>query len=197
MSFVLRALAMSAFGLSLGLIKAGSPFAQISEYEDCSIGIDIGALGENLTESERIEILDQQFESGIADGDRCEVSDGGAAGSGGGAAGGGSDAASQGGGGGASSSSSAKTAAASPNALTGDQKSIAVSSDLAASSVPSISTEAASDQYEPGTNGKEHEALSSANNREALAQNILKRAQEEQDPTVKAALMERYKELSK
>ena len=197
MSFVLRALAMSAFGLSLGSIKAGSPFAQISEYEDCSIGIDIGALGENLTESERIEILDQQFESGIADGDRCEVSDGGATGSGGGAAGGGSDAASQTGGGGASSSSSAKTAATSPNALTGDQQSMAVSSDLAAASPASISTEATPDQYDPGANGKEHEALSSANNREALAQNILKRAQEEQDPTVKAALMERYKELSK
>ena len=190
MSFVFRALAMSAFGLSLGVIKAGSPFAQISEYEDCSIGIDIGALGENLTESERIEILDQQFESGIADGDRCEVSDGGAAG-------GGSDAASQGGGGGASSSSSVNTASASPNALTSDQKSIAVASDLAVAPAGSSSAAAPSEQYEPGSNGKEHEALANANNREALAKNILKRAQEEQDPTVKAALMERYKELSK
>ena len=175
-------------------------FAGISEYEDCSVGIDLSSLGENLTASERASLLEQQFETEIADGDRCEVSESGSSGSGsgGGDSGGSSNAAGQVAGGNKSSSNSNQEAAeASPNAITGDQESISVASDLGVSPVASSLASSSVTEGESGTNGKNHEVLTSANNREALAKNILKRAEEEQDPNVKAALMERYKELSK
>lgn len=177
-------------------------FAGISEYEDCSVGIDLSSLGENLTASERASLLEQQFETEIADGDRCEVSESGSSGSGsgsgGGNSGGSSNAAGQVAGGNKSSSNSNQEAAeASPNAITGDQESISVASDLGVSPVASSLASSSVTEGESGTNGKNHEVLTSANNREALAKNILKRAEEEQDPNVKAALMERYKELSK
>ena len=177
-------------------------FAGISEYEDCSVGIDLSSLGENLTASERASLLEQQFETEIADGDRCEVSESGSSGSGS-----------------AlevairvdpamlpvklleetspSSNSNQEAAEASPNAITGDQESISVASDLGVSPVASSLASSSVTEGESGTMGKNHEVLTSANNREALAKNILKRAEEEQDPNVKAALMERYKELSK
>jgi len=65
--------------------------------------------------------------------------------------------------------------------------------------------DASESESEPGTplngysggNGKQHEALSEADNRKALADSILEKAEAEEDPVVKAALMKRYEELSK
>jgi hypothetical protein len=177
-------------------------FAGISEYEDCSVGIDLSSLGENLTASERASLLEQQFETEIADGDRCEVSESGSSGSGSGSGGGNSGGSTNAGGqvsgeNKSSSNTNQEATEASPNAITDDQESISVASDLGVSPVASSLASSSATESESGTNGKDHEVLSSANNREALAKNILKRAEEEQDPNVKAALMERYKELSK
>ncbi len=173
--------------------------AQISEYEDCSEGFDLTELGENLTAGERRALVDEQFEIEISDSERCEQ--GGSDSSSGGSSAGGNSAASNSFENGQSADGSElkqeSNVESSPNALEEGELSVALSSDL--------SVDASESESEPGAplngysagNGKQHEALSEADNRKALADSILEKAEAEEDPVVKAALMERYEELSK
>jgi hypothetical protein len=172
----------------LGFACCLQSHAQISEYQECSDGMDLALLEENLTAEERIALMDAQFEAEIADTERCET-----ASSGGGATGGGASGGSAGNGPGASNNNSQD----SPNSLDAGERSFAVSSELSPSSVTSEGGAAVSNQFEPGNNGQDHEALAKADNKKALADSILKRAKEEDDPLIKAALMKRYEELTK
>ena len=171
--------------------------AQISEYEDCSDKFDFTELGENLTAGERRALVDEQFEIEISDSERCEQ---GGSSSGGSSAGGSSSVSNSLENGQSVDGSELKQESkveSSPNALEEGELSVALSSDLSADTSES--------ELEPGTllngdpsgNGKQHEALSEADNRKALADSILEKAEAEEDPVVKAALMKRYEELSK
>jgi len=173
--------------------------SQISEYDDCTDGFDLTELGENLTAGERRALVDEQFEIEISDSERCEQGGSGSS-SGGSSAGGTSSASNSLGNGRLVDGSELKqesNAESSPNALEEGEISVALSSDL--------SVDASESESEPGTplngysggNGKQHEALSEADNRKALADSILEKAEAEEDPVVKAALMKRYEELSK
>jgi len=173
--------------------------SQISEYDDCADGFDLTELGENLTAGERRALVDEQFEIEISDSERCEQGGSGSS-SGGSSAGGTSSASNSLGNGRLVDGSELKqesNAESSPNALEEGEISVALSSDL--------SVDASESESEPGTplngysggNGKQHEALSEADNRKALADSILEKAEAEEDPVVKAALMKRYEELSK
>jgi hypothetical protein len=73
---------------------------------------------------------------------------------------------------------------------------VAVSSDLTPDANLRQAKSEALGPADPGSNGKNHEALASADNKTALAESILKKAEEEEDPIIKAALMKRYKELT-
>jgi hypothetical protein len=173
--------------------------SQISEYDDCSDGFELIELDENLTSSERRALVDEQFEIEISDSERCEQGGSGSS-SGGSSAGGNSSASNSLENGQSVDGSELKQESnveSSPNALEEGQLSVALSSDL--------SVDASESESEPGTllnghsggNGKQHEALAEADNRKALADSILEKAEAEEDPVVKAALMKRYEELSK
>ena len=193
MKNLLAPLSNVALVLPLGFLGALQSHGQISEYEECSDGVDVAALEENLTAEERIAIMDAQFEAEIADTERCEVasSGGGGAGGGGGASGGGAS------GGGADAGASTSNAQESPNSLQDGERSIAVSSELDPASANPEENGGIQVSNGVGNNGRDHEALAEADNKKALAESILKRAEAEDDPVVKAALMKRYEELSK
>jgi hypothetical protein len=182
------ALYSSAFALLL-CFGISTSHAQISEYQECSDSLDLESLDENLTAQERIALMDAQFDVEISDTERCDTSSagGGGAGGGAGAAGGGSAAA---------SSQSASNSQASPNLLESGGRSVAVSSDLTPDAIMEQARSAALGPGDPGSNGKSHESLASADNKTALAESILKKAEEEKDPIIKAALMKRYEELT-
>jgi hypothetical protein len=57
--------------------------AQISDYQECSDGLDLQTFGENLTAKERIALMDEEFETELFDTERCENSNSGGGGSGG------------------------------------------------------------------------------------------------------------------
>lgn len=160
--------------------------AQISDYQECSDGLDLQTFGENLTAEERIALMDEEFETELFDTERCEISN-----SGGGGGGGAS------GSGGSSSSLATSGSFSSPNALEPGERSVAVNSDLSPVSAAPDSSSSATESGDFGNNGREHEDLASADNKKALADSILKRAEAEDDPDIKAALMKRYKELTK
>ena len=170
------------------LFIVGGPIciAQISEYQECSDGLDITSLIENLTAEERIAIMDAHFNDELSDTERCEVGDSGASG---GASGSGSSAGGAGGGG------SGNGSPANPNSLKDGERSVALNSDMTPSSALAQS-EGSPGPGVSGNNGREHEALASADNKKALAESILKRAEQEDDPVIKEALMKRYKELT-
>ena len=169
--------------------------AQISEYQECSDGVDVSALEANLTAEERVALMDAQFEAEIADTERCETSSsgGGGAGGGGGASGGATSSSNSGDG----AEASSNNAQQSPNSLEAGDRSIAVSSELNPASASQLSEGGSRSPNDFGNNGRDHEALAKADNKKALADSILKKAEEEDDPVVKAALMKRYEELSK
>lgn len=173
----------------LALFVAGGPFciAQISEYQECSDGLGIISLSENLTAEERIAIIDAHFNDELSDTERCEVADLGASG---GASGSGSGAGGAGGGGSGSGSP------ANPNSLQDGERSVAVNSDMTPSSTLTQSESGSPGPSSSGNNGREHEALASADNKKALSESILERAEQEDDPVIKAALMKRYEELT-
>ena len=168
---------------------------QISEYQECSDGIDVSALEANLTAEEKIALMDAQFDAEIADTERCETSSSGSGGSGGGGGASGGGASSGNSGDGAQASSN--NAQQSPNSLEAGDRSIAVSSELSPASAGQVSEGGSRSPNDFGNNGRDHEALAKADNKKALAESILKKAEEEDDPVIKAALMKRYEELSK
>ena len=160
--------------------------AQISEYQECSDGLDLQTFGENLTAEERIALMDEEFETELFDTERCENSNSGSGGSGGAS-----------GAGGSASSGASSGSFSSPNALEPGERSVAVNSDLSPASAAPDSSDYATESGDFLSNGREHEDLASADNKKALAESILKRAEAEEDPDIKAALMKRYKELTK
>lgn len=191
---MVRARVCCAFTICLSLPSFA--LGQISIYKECSLGLEEQQLGQNLTAEERLAVMDERFQAGLADIERCEVGGGGDAGSGAGS------------GAGAGSSGSAVSASlisgvtnsqvdASPNAASPKQVSVPLSSEL--QPIGSAPADDASDalqiQSELGSNGRKHEALAATNNQEALAKGLLARAERENDPQVKELLMERYREL--
>lgn len=181
----------NSFALLILFLGTNTSVAQISEYQECSGGLDLESLDENLTAQERIDLMDAQFDVEISDTERCDTSS-----AGGGAAGGGAGAAGGVGGSAAASSQSASNSQASPNLLESGGRSVAVSSDLTPDAIMEQEKSEALGQKDPGSSGKSHEALASADNKKALADSILNKAEEEEDPIIKAALMKRYKELT-
>jgi len=186
-----RAIGQSPIGnLALVLAIALGPLitanAQISEYQECSDGLDLQTFGENLTAEERIALMDEEFETELFDTERCENSNSGSGGSGGAS-----------GAGGSASSGATSGSFSSPNALEPGERSVAVNSDLSPASAAPDSSSYATESGDFGNNGREHEDLASADNKKALAESILKRAEAEDDPDIKAALMKRHKELTK
>lgn len=178
------------------LVAAGfvsACIAQISEYQECSDGLDLTSLGENLTAEERIAIMDARFNAELSDTERCEVANSGA---GSGAAGSGSGTGGSGVAGGSGGDGSATGSLTSPNSLEDGERSVAVNSDMTPSSAFTQAESGSSGPGTSGNNGREHEELASADNKKALAESILKRAEHEEDPVIKAALMKRYKELT-
>lgn len=161
--------------------------AQISEYQECSDGLDLTSLDENLTAEERIELMDARFNAELSDTERCEVADSGA-----------SDGASEtgSGAGGTGGNGSGSSSPTNPNSLEDGQRSVAVNSDMTPSSTLTPTESGSPGPVASGNNGKDHEALARADNKKALADSILKRAEQEEDPVIKAALMKRYKELT-
>ena len=178
--------------LILGTLRS---HGQISEYQECSDGVDVSALEANLTAEERIALMDAQFETEIADTERCETSSSGGGGSGGG--GGATGSATSSGNSGDGAEASSNNVQQSPNSLEAGDRSIAVSSELNPASAAQLSEGGSRNPNDFGNNGRDHEALAKADNKKALADSILKKAEEEDDPVVKAALMKRYEELSK
>ena len=187
---MVRARACCAFTICLSLPSFA--LGQISIYKECSLGLEEQQLGQNLTAEERLAVMDERFQAGLADIERCEVGGGGDAGSGAGAG----------------SSGSALSASlmsgvtnspvdASPNAASPKQVSVPLSSELQpiGSAPADDSSDALQIQSELGSNGRKHEALAATNNQEALAKGLLARAERENDPEVKELLMERYREL--
>ena len=189
---MVRATVFCAFTICLSLSSLA--LGQISIYKECSLGLEEQQLGQNLTAEERLAVMDERFQAGLADIERCEVGGGG---------GGGSDAGS-----GAGASGSAVSGPfisgvtnsqvdASPNAASPKQVSVPLSSELQpiGSAPADDSSDALQIQSELGSNGRKHEALATTNNQEALAKGLLARAERENDPEVKELLMERYREL--
>lgn len=172
-------------------------FTQISDYEECSDGLDLDSYSENLTAEERIALMDQDFETELFDVERCETSDSGGGGGGGNSGGASAGADIDSGGSEAQASASAAGLLASPNALEEGERSIAVTSDMRPNPIDLDTEESSMEPGKTGTNGKEHERLAPADNKKALAEGILKRAEGESDPVVKAALMKRYEELTR
>ena len=179
----------SSFALLFLFLGTDTSTAQISEYQECSGGLDLESFDENLTAQERIAVMDAQFDVEISDTERCDTSSVGGGGGGAVAAGGV-------GGSAAASSQSAGNSQASPNLLESGGRSVAVSSDLTPNSTMEQAKSGALGPEDSGSNGKSHEALASADNKTALAESILEKAEEEEDPIIKAALMKRYKELT-
>ena len=183
----------SSFALLFLFLGTDTSTAQISEYQECSGGLDLESFDENLTAQERIAVMDAQFDVEISDPERCDTS---SVGGGGGGGGGGAVAAGGVGGSAAASSQSAGNSQASPNLLESGGRSVAVSSDLTPNSTMEQAKSGALGPEDSGSNGKSHEALASADNKTALAESILEKAEDEEDPIIKAALMKRYKELT-
>jgi hypothetical protein len=184
----------SSFALLFLFLGTNTSTAQISEYQECSGGLDLESFDENLTAQERIAVMDAKFDVEISDTERCDTSSAG----GGGGGGGGGGAVGVGGVGGSAAalSQSAGSSQASPNLLESGGRSVAVSSDLTPDAIMEQARSAALGPGDPGSNGKSHESLASADNKTALAESILKKAEEEKDPIIKAALMKRYEELT-
>lgn len=189
----------SSFVLLFLFLGTNTSTAQISEYQECSGGLDLESFDENLTAQERIAVMDAQFDVEISDTERCDTSSAGGGVGGGGGGGGGAVGVGGVGGSAAALSQSAGSSQASPNLLESGGRSVAVSSDLTPDAIMEQARSAAlgpGDPADPGSNGKSHESLASADNKTALAESILKKAEEEKDPIIKAALMKRYEELT-
>ena len=172
--FVLLA-ALSGAGLSLAKENGGSSIGAADDCSDISVDFDQNS---NLTEQERINLMDRALLRSLNKYERCQMAQERSAAAGG--AGGGAGADGQG-----SSTASAE--------MSGTE----VSSDGASSSVESSELELPSTKPEDGTNlpgsGKIPDDIPPADNDSVLEEQIRQAATDETDPVIKEKLWNEYR----
>jgi len=178
------------------IIVNGFCHAQNSSVVDCGDGIDLFNPDGVLTREEKLQLLDKSFNVEVSEKEECQINQ--SSSSSNSASSGSSSISSSGNAGSsrASSNSNNSSITVSPNQVTNSQSSIHVNSNLKTSSDTS-SENFVGEGNVGGDNGKDHEKLQKVDNRKLLAEKILQKANEEQDPKIKAELMAKYKILNK